>query len=77
MNVPDMVAKGLIQCVWILRTCLQMHSCIPLKQHQPEHSCNFNDIVFLYAHGALINQFNLLLWVWFKKYATMQLQTCS
>ena len=36
MNVPNMVANGLIQCVWILRTCLQMHSCIPLKQHPPE-----------------------------------------
>ena len=36
MNVPDMVANGLIQCVWILRACLQMHSCIPLKSHPLE-----------------------------------------
>ena len=25
MNVTDMVANGLKRCVWILRTCLQMH----------------------------------------------------
>ena len=35
------------------------------------------EIVILYAHGALINQLNLLWWVWFKRYATMHLQTCS
>ena len=36
MNVPDVVANGLMQCVWMLRTCLQMNSCIPLKSHPPE-----------------------------------------
>ena len=36
MNVSDMVANGLKRCVWILRTCLQMHSCIPLNPHPPE-----------------------------------------
>ena len=36
INVPDMVANDLKQCVWILRTCLQMHSCIPLNSHPPE-----------------------------------------
>ena len=36
MNVTDMVANVIKQCVWILRTCLQMHSCIPLNPHPPE-----------------------------------------
>ena len=36
MNVPDMVAIDLKRCVWILRTCLQMHSCITLNLHPPE-----------------------------------------
>ena len=36
MNVSDMVANVIKQCMWILRTCLQMHSCIPLKSHPPE-----------------------------------------
>ena len=36
MNVSDMVANGLKRCVWILRTCLQMHSCIHLNPHPPE-----------------------------------------
>ena len=36
MNVSDMVANVIKQSVWILRTCLQMHSCIPLKSHPPE-----------------------------------------
>ena len=36
MNVPDMVANDIKRCVWLLRTCLQMHSCIPLKSHPPE-----------------------------------------
>ena len=36
INVPDMVANGFRQCVWILRTYLQMHSCIPLNPHPPE-----------------------------------------
>ena len=36
LNVPDMVANDKIRCVWILRTCLQMHSCIPLNPHPPE-----------------------------------------
>ena len=36
MNVLDMVANVIKQCVWILRTCLQMHSCIPLNPHPPE-----------------------------------------
>ena len=40
-------------------------------------SGTFIEIVILYAHGALINQLNLLCWVWFKRYATMHLQTCS
>ena len=35
------------------------------------------EIVILYAHGALINQLNLLWWVWIKRYATMHLQTRS
>ena len=35
------------------------------------------EIVILYAHGALINQLNLLWWMWIKRYATMLLQTCS
>ena len=35
------------------------------------------EIVIFYAHGALINQLNLLWWVWIKRYATMHLQTCS
>ena len=37
----------------------------------------FIEIVILYAHGALINQLNLLWWVWIKRYGTMHLQTCS
>ena len=37
----------------------------------------FIEIVILYAHGALINQLNLLWWVWIKRYRTMHLQTCS
>ena len=36
MNVPDMVANEIKRCVWILRTCLQMHSCIPFNSHPPE-----------------------------------------
>ena len=40
-------------------------------------SGTFNEKVILYAHGALINQLNLLWWVWNKRYATMHLQTCS
>ena len=36
MNVPNMIANNIKRCVWILRTCLQMHSCIPLKSHPPE-----------------------------------------
>ena len=36
MNVPDMVANEIKRCVWILRTCLQMRSCIPLKLHPRE-----------------------------------------
>ena len=36
MNVSDMVENDLKRCVWILRTCLQMHSCIPLNPHPPE-----------------------------------------
>ena len=36
MNVPNMVANDIKQCVWILQTCLQMHSCIPLNPHPPE-----------------------------------------
>ena len=37
----------------------------------------FIEIVILYVHGGLINQLNLLRWVWIKRYATMHLQTCS
>ena len=37
----------------------------------------FIETVILYAHGALINELNLLWWVWIKRYATMHLQTCS
>ena len=33
MNVSDMVANDIKRCVWILRTCLHMHSCTPLKPH--------------------------------------------
>ena len=40
-------------------------------------SVTFIEIVILYAHGALINQLNLLWWVWIKSYATMHIQTCS
>ena len=36
MNVKNMVANDFIRCVWILQTCLLMHSCIPLKSHPPE-----------------------------------------
>ena len=36
MNVSDMVANVIKQCVWILQTCLQMHICIPLNPHPPE-----------------------------------------
>ena len=36
MNDAGIVANDLKQCVWILRTCLQMHSCIPLNPHPPE-----------------------------------------
>ena len=36
MNVSGMVANDLKRCVWILRTCLQMHNCTPLKPHPPE-----------------------------------------
>ena len=36
INVPYMVANDIKRCVWILRTCLQMYSCIPLKSHPPE-----------------------------------------
>ena len=36
MNVPDMVANVIKQCVWILRTCLEMLSCLSLNPHQPE-----------------------------------------
>ena len=31
MNVPDMVENDLKRCVWILQTCLQMHTWIPLN----------------------------------------------
>ena len=37
----------------------------------------FIEIVILYANGVLINQLNLLCWVWIKRYGTMHLQTCS
>ena len=36
MNVSYMDANDLKRCVWILRTCLQMHSCILLNPHPPE-----------------------------------------
>ena len=36
MNVSDMVANDLKRCVWILRTCLEMHRWIPLNPHPPE-----------------------------------------
>ena len=36
MNVSDMVANDIKRCVWILRTCVQKHSCIPLNPHPPE-----------------------------------------
>ena len=36
MNVADMVANDIKRCVWILRTCFQMHSCIRLNPHTPE-----------------------------------------
>ena len=36
MNIQDMVANVIKQCVSILRTCYQKHSCIPLKSHPPE-----------------------------------------
>ena len=36
INVSDMVANVIKQCVWILRTCLQMHNRIPLKSHPLE-----------------------------------------
>ena len=36
MNVSDMIANVIKQCVWILRTCLQMHSCITLNSHPPD-----------------------------------------
>ena len=36
MNGSDMVANVLKRCVWILRTCLQMHSCILLNPHAAE-----------------------------------------
>ena len=31
----------------------------------------FIEMVILYAHGTLINQLNLLWWVWFKRYGTL------
>ena len=40
-------------------------------------SVTFIETVIVYAHGALINQLNLLWWVSIKRYATMHLQTCS
>ena len=36
MNVSDMVANVIKQCVCILRTCLQMHIFIPFNSHLPE-----------------------------------------
>ena len=36
MNVPDMFENDLKRCVWILRTCLEMHRWIPLIAHPPE-----------------------------------------
>ena len=36
MNVSDMGANDIKRCVCILRTCLQMHSCISLNPHPPE-----------------------------------------
>ena len=35
-SMSQIFANVIKQCVWILRTCLQMHSCIPLKSHPPE-----------------------------------------
>ena len=40
-------------------------------------SGTFIEIVILYAHSTLINQLNLLWWVWIKRYATMHLHTSS
>ena len=40
-------------------------------------SDTFIEKVNLYAISALINQLNLLWWVWINRYATMHLQTCS
>ena len=37
----------------------------------------FIETVILYDNGALINELNLLWWVWIMRYATMHLQTCS
>ena len=51
MNVPDSVANEIKRCVWILRTCLQMHSCIPLNPHPPEQ----NLIDGLMHHGHIIS----------------------
>ena len=34
-------------------------------------SGTFIEMVILYAHVALINQLNLLCWVWIKRYATI------
>ena len=36
INVPDMVGNVIKICVWMLQTCLQMHSWIPLNPHPPE-----------------------------------------
>ena len=38
---------------------------------------SFIEMVILYTHVALINQLNMLWWMWIKKYAIMHLQTCS
>ena len=74
MNVPDMVANDLKRCVWMHVRSIHVHRFITFATIL---SGIFIEIVILYAHGALINQLNLLWWVWIKRYSTMHLQTCS
>ena len=64
---------------------MQLCICKHVVRSINTHHCNsfatisgtFIEIAIFYANGALINQLNLLWWVWIKKFATMHLQTCS
>ena len=72
-----------LNLLWWLRG-MQLYICKHVRTIHMHRSMSFAtisetfiEIVILYANCALINQLNLIWWVWIKRYAIMHLQTCS